>query len=276
MELGDSDALEAATRVARELGELGEVTPLPADAIHPVLRAGWIVIRLEVTERDDEVTMRVDNCRRMCASGVPFVMPVTAEPIRVPGYEWLLATAWEYVEPVQPLDWVALGGALAAFHSFDQLTVDADAPLSERLAHAVDTHPTLDAALAERFRSMIQPFEATLAEAGWDELALMPSHGDPWTKNVIPRGAGSVVLCDPDFIGLRPSAFDLGIVHRETDGDDRWDQFVEGYGRELPSLEQLVAGYQAPMVNWIVYVLEHRRDWVEYTEELAKGSWLTA
>lgn len=273
MELTDDDFLQAAQRVAGVVGERAPAVRIAEDAIHPVFRAGSVVVRIEVSEVPADVATRVANCRRMRDAGVPWVAPVIDEAIPVPGLEYLVATVWQYVEPVLPIDWAALGRALVLFHDYDGLTLPPQS-VTERLAHAVNAHPTLDPSLADRFRAAVPPLEATFASVGWDELPLVPSHGDLWTKNVIPTRTGGVLFCDHDALGLRPAAFDLGLLYHESDGDHRWGQLVDAYGRDrVPSVELLRAGLQAGGANWISYVLEHRRDWVEYTEYLAKGAW---
>ena len=194
----------------------------------------------------------------------------------MPGWEPLLATVWEYVDPIEPFDWVAFGGAVRSLHGFSDLAVHEHPPTPERLARAVDLDvaPALDPAVADRLRAMVPVFEILLENARWWDLPLMPSHGDLWTKNVIPRGDGRVVLCDPDFLGLRPTACDLGMVRHETGGDDRWARFVEGYGAlDVPCLDQLETGRRASILNWTIYVLERRRGWIDYIDELSRGEW---
>jgi thiamine kinase-like enzyme len=119
---------------------------------------------------------------------------------------------------------------------------------------------------------MVPQFETDLATQGWRDLPRRTSHGDLWTKNVIPAGRGRVVLCDPDFLGLRPVAFDLGLLFAETKGDARWAEFVEGYGeRAVPPDELLEVGLRVSALNWAIYVLERCHDWAEYTVALSKG-----
>jgi hypothetical protein len=232
------------------------------------------VIRLETSELESQVRQRIANCLCMCAAGVPFVMPARPEPMPVAGWEGLVATAWEYVEPVAPLDWVALGDAVRRLHGFEELEVDGNTRLTERLAQAIELHPPLEPAVAGRFRDMVSQFEAELTAAGWYDLPVAAAHGDLWTKNVIPSGPGRVVLCDADLLGVRPVACDLGILHREIGGDDRWEGFAEGYGRtDVPPLEHLAIGLRASILNWTIYVLERRRDWADYIDDLSKGKW---
>lgn len=272
MVLNGDDALEAARRVADELGERASPIPIDdMDVIHPVFRVGDVVVRLETCEDEAAIAARLDNCARMIAAGVPFVVPVTATPLRVPGFEPLVATAWEFAERLPPLDWRALGAAIAAFHDFSDFTIPVDdQPFAVRLQRAVDEHPSLNGELRARFLAMIPPLERVLAEAEWEDLPVAPSHGDPWPKNVIPRGRGRVLMCDSDFFGTRPHAFDFSVLYQATNGDERWTQLLDGYGCDAPPPAPLRAGAKAFAVNWIAYVLERRPDWTDYTEELSR------
>lgn len=273
MQLADQDYAEAAAQVAHAIGERGRPVSFGEEPMHPVFRVGAVVVRIEVAEVAADVACRVEQCCRMRGAAVPFVVPAVDSPVPVPGCDGLLATVWEYVEPRPPLDWAALGAAVAELHAFDGLAIPSSS-LTEELARAIAGHPSLDDAVAERFRLKLSEVEETLAAVGWPDLPVAASHGDLWTKNVIPRGPGGVVLCDPDFLGVRPTAFDLGLLFRETNGDERWAQFVNGYGNDrIPPAVQLRAAFFAAMANWATYVLDRRRDWVDYTDELSKAAY---
>jgi hypothetical protein len=235
VEFSDEDILTAVRYVAHELGETEEVTELRPGSLHPVWRAGSIVVRLELSEIASEVQTRLNNCLLLRSGGVPYVQPALPKPIPVPGEEALLATVWHYVEPVRPIDWEALGDAVAKLHRFEQqLDVGVSLTMTERLAIAVDLEPALDTGVAERFRVMLPRLEEEFAAVGWHDLPLAPAHGDLFTKNVIPAGPGRVILCDFDLFGMRPIECDLGLLHSELGNDDRWTQFVADTAARLP------------------------------------------
>lgn len=271
MALSDGEALAAAAHVAHQLGEHADPKPMPGEAIHPVFRAGGLVIRIEVSELVDEIAVKLDTCDRLARAGIPYVVPATRTPIEVPGAD-VWATAWRYEEPEPPIDWQALGQAISDLHAFSGLTMQPEEWLPDRLRRAIDDHPALDAHNASRLHALVPLVDAQMVSVAWSGLPLAPSHGDLWVKNVIPRGPGRVALCDLDFFGIRPRAFDLGVVYEQTKGDERWQQFIAGYGgHDVPSAELLEVGFQAAMINWTVYVLERRQDWLDYTEYLAVG-----
>jgi Ser/Thr protein kinase RdoA (MazF antagonist) len=233
---GTLDVTLAAARAAAD--ELGLGAPVPLrTGMNALFGCDDVVLRVSRTNAPPGVA--IELAARLAAAGIP--VPEPAVPGAVIAGE-LSVTAWRRIHPVaDPVDWHAVGRALARLHALARSDLPAGFPLPRPTsfpwwqfdAMVADTSGDIDA-------EALAGLETAVARGRrWLELdpaGLVVCHGDVHPGNVV-MSDGGVVLLDWDLMCLAPPGWDhapmMTWAARWGGAAGEYEALAAGYGRSF-------------------------------------------
>jgi Ser/Thr protein kinase RdoA (MazF antagonist) len=233
--------------------------------MNALFTCGDVILRVGHTNAPAGVAVVL--AQYLARAAIPVPVPASDRVVEI---DSLSVTAWHRIEPTgEPVDWEAVGRAVACLHELPPLTLPAVVPLPFPTSFPWwrfddllgDARPDLDPAASAGLEAAIE------RRRGWfdpDRLALVVCHGDVHPGNVM-MSADGVVLLDWDLICLGPRGWDhapmMTWATRWGGQPGEYEAFASGYGRSMRGDGQAEAIAELRLVAaTLMRVLAGRRD----------------